>query len=182
MKIATLYRWGSSAFILSGIFNLSADFLPPAITRLLNFGGVAFGILGITAVYLYQRRESMIFGFCSYVVTSLGFIGIAGFLFVDAFVFPYLDPSLQAALTNGPTGIAIFISVIAYVLGVLLFVIASFRARIYPKIPLLFWGLGVMPTPLALALPAGVITVAELIVSIGIIWIGVVLWQGAATK
>ncbi len=182
MQIATLYRLGSSAFILSGIFNMIADFLPTMLTRLLNFGGVAAGILGLTAVYLYQRRESKVFGFSSYVLTTLGFIGIAGFLFVDAFVFPYLDPSLQAALTNGPTGIAIFISVIAYVLGVLLFVIASFRARVYPKIPLLFWGLGVMPTPLALVLPAGVITIAELIVSIGIIWIGVALWQGAATK
>ena len=130
MKIATLYRFGAAAFILSGFLNSVADFLPPVITRLLNFGGVAFGILGITAVYLYQRRESMI----------------------------------------------------AYVRGVLLFVMASFRARVYPKIPLLFWGLGVMPTPLALVLPAGVITIAELIVSIGIIWIGVVLWQGAATK
>lgn len=182
MNSGTLYRFGAAAFILSGVLNSIADFLPPALTRLLNFGGVAFGILGITAVYLYQRRESRLLGFSSYVLTILGFIGIAGFLFVDAFVFPYIDPSLQEALTNGQTGMAIFISVIAYVLGVLLFVLASLRARVYPKIPLLFWGLGVIPTPLALILPAGIMTIAEVIVSISIIWIGVVLWQGAVTK
>jgi predicted RND superfamily exporter protein len=115
-------------------------------------------------------------------VTILGFIGIAGFLFVDAFVFPYIDASLKETLTNGPTGIAIFASVIVYVLGVLLFTIASFRANVYPKLPLIFWGVGVAPTLAAIALPAMVMTVAEIVASIGIIWIGVAIWQGATTK
>lgn len=182
MKIAMLYRLGSGAFILSGIFNIIADFLPSMLTGLLNFAGVAAGILGLTAVYLYQRHESKVFGFSGYVVTILGFIGIAGFLFVDAFVFPYIDASLKETLTNGPTGIAIFASVIVYVLGVLLFTIASFRANVYPKLPLIFWGVGVAPTLAAIALPAVVMTVAEIVASIGIIWIGVVIWQGAMTK
>lgn len=182
MNTATLYRFGAGAFMLSGVFNMIADFLPIGITRLLNLGGVAFGILGLTAVYLYQKQESKAFGFGAYVLTMLGFIGIAGFLFVDAFVFPYLDATLQTTLTNGTTGLAIFASVIVYVLGVLLFTIASFRAGIYPKIPLLLWGVGVLPTLVALALPALVMTIAEITASIGILWIGRSIWLGAATN
>lgn len=179
MNVSTLYKAGAAAFILSGLFNIVADFLPITATRLLNFGGVSVGILGLVAIYLFQREKVGVFGFISYVLAALGFIGIAGFLFVDAFVFPYVSTTLQEELVNGPTGTAIFISVIAYVLGVVLFNVASFRARRYPTPALVLWTVGVLPTLAATALPGFVITIAEITASIGIVWIGSIVWRNA---
>lgn len=176
MKVSTLYKAGAAAFILSGILNIIADFLPATATRLLNFGGVATGILGLVAIYLFQRERVGVFGFISYLVAAFGFIGIAGFLFVDAFVFPYISTTLQEELVNGATGTAIFMSVIAYVLGVVLFNVASFRAKRYPTPALVLWTIGVLPTLAATALPGFVITIAEITASIGIVWIGSVVW------
>lgn len=179
MKITTLYRSGAAAFIFSGILNIIADFLPAAATRLLNFGGVAAGILGLVAIYLFQRERVGVFGFISYLVAAFGFIGIAGFLFVDAFVFPYISTALQEELVNGATGAAIFMTVVAYVLGVVLFNIASYRAKRYPTPALVLWTIGVLPTLAATAVPGFVITIAEIIASTGIVWIGSVVWRNA---
>ena len=182
MNTSTLYKFGSASFILSGVINIFADFLPVDITRVLNFAGVAAGILGLIVVYLYQRNESGRLGFAGYCMTMLGFIGVAGFLFVDAFVFPYLDTNQQETLVGGPTGFAIFLSVILYVVGVVLFNVASLRSNVYPKLASILWMVGVLPTLAALALPAIVLTISEIMASVGIVWIGVTIWQGSAKK
>jgi hypothetical protein len=182
MNTSTLYKFGSASVIFSGIVNIFADFLPIEYTRLLNFAGVTAGILGFVAVYLYQRNESGSLGFVGYLMAMLGFVGIAGFLFVDAFVFPYLNTNQQEALVNGQTGFAIFISVIVYVAGVILFNVASLRSNVYPKIASIIWVLGVIPTLAALALPAFVLTISEIMASVGILWIGITIWQGSAKK
>ena len=57
---------------------------------------------------------------------------------------------------------------------------ASVRAQVYPMAGLVPWGSGVPPTPLALALPLLVRTLAERFASVGIMIGAASLWRKAA--
>lgn len=175
MRLNSFMTLGAVAFAASGVLNIFADFMPDTVTRLLNFFGVCLGILGLQALYVFVHSQTGRATLAGFVVALLGFIGIAGFLFTDAFVFPALDAAEVSALTAGGTGMAIFASVILYVVGVLTFVATLFRTGLLPKAALLLWGAGTAPTIAAIALPAGVMTVAEIAASLGIIWIAAVM-------
>jgi|GEM_PF-6687290 len=189
MTPGTLYRLGAVTFIVSGLLNIVVGILPsnPAILpKLLNLLGAAGGLLGLIAVYLHQRVETGVLGGISYILAATGLIGICGFLFTDAFVFSYMSSDQQAILLNGPTGMAIFGSVVLYVLGVVLFGAVTIWANKYPRIAAALYIIGTLPTLIALLLPPVVLNITESIASIGVIWIGTTLWravaQSAATK
>jgi len=175
MTDTALFRAGALIFGLSGAVNLVADLLPGRVWW--NLAGVAAGLLGLATVWLWQRRQAGWAGAAGYGLAMLGLTGIAGFLFADAAILPYLAPDVAAALFDGPTGLAIFAAVILYTLGLLVFVGASLAAGVYPRPALALWALGVLPTPFALALPPPVMTGAEIVTSIGILWVCMVLWR-----
>ena len=113
-------------------------------------------------------------------MASFGLAGIVGFLFTDAFVLMYLDGTTRDRLIDGPTGLAIFSSVILYVLGMVLFWIASFRARVYPRPAALMGIIGTLPTVAAIMLPPLVIGLAEATASLAIIWVSLALLRSLA--
>jgi len=181
MSPRTLYRLGAAAFIVSGLLNIFGGLLPTELIiqqRMLNLFGATGGMLGLTAVYLYQRVESGVLGGVSYILAAIGLIGIIGFLFTDAFVFSYISADLQATLSNGPTGIAIFSSVLLYVLGVVTFGAATIKANVYPRIAAMLYIVGTLPSIVAVLLPPLVISLIESVASVGVIWLGVALWRG----
>jgi hypothetical protein len=175
MPINALTSLGAAAFALSGLLNILADFMPDAGTRLMNFAGVCLGVLGLQAVYLHTHRKTGAAALAGFLLATFGFLGIAGFLFTDAFVFPLLDPGTVETLTAGTTGLAILAAVILYVLGVLLFSATLFRASVLPKPALVLWAAGTLPTVAAIALPALVMTLAEIIASVGVVWIALAI-------
>ena len=117
-------------------------------------------------------------GLVAYGLVMMGFTGIAGFLFADAAVLPQLPTETTEAILSGPAGMAIFGAVILYVAGTLAFTGTAFAARALPRPALALWGLGTLPTVAAIALPAAVMTVAEILVSIGILWVAAHIWRG----
>lgn len=161
---------GAIAFAASALLNIFADFLPIPATRLMNFVGVSLGILGLQALYLFHPNADKA-TLAAHLIATFGFIGIAGFLFADAFIFPALAVAQVANLTAGPTGLAIFAAVTLYVLGVLALTATLFRQTILPKPALALWAIGTAPTITAIALPPAVMTVAEITASLGILWI-----------
>ncbi len=180
MNDTVLYRTGAIVFGLSGVVNLIADFLPGR--EVWNLIGVAAGIGGLAAIWLWQRQAAGITGLVGYGFAMAGLIGIAGFLFADATILPHLPPDTVAALMNGPTGPSIFAAVNTYVLGTLVFVGASLRAGLYPRPALLLWGIGVLPTPFALALPPLTITLGEIVASAGVLWVAAALFRSASSR
>ncbi len=171
MRINSFVAFGAVAFAVSGVLNIFADFMPETATRLMNFIGVCLGVVGLQALYVYSHQKTGAAALAGVLLATFGFLGIAGFLFTDAFVFPSLDPVTVETLTAGTTGLAIFAAVILYVLGVLLFAATLYRARALPRPALLLWAIGTLPTLAAIALPAFVMTIAEIIASAGVIWI-----------
>ncbi len=171
MRLNSFVAVGAAAFAVSGVLNIFADFMPDAATQLMNFVGVCLGVLGLQALYVFAHQKTGVANLSGFLLATFGFLGIAGFLFADAFVFPSLETDTLATLIAGTTGLAIFASVILYVVGVLLFATTLFRSGMLPKPALLLWATGTLPTLAAIALPAVVMTVAEIVASVGVIWI-----------
>lgn len=170
-------RAGLIAFGLSGALNVVADAFPAGPRAALNLAGVMLGLIGFGAVYALSARRAGLAGTLAYGLSMAGLTGIAGFLFTDAVVFRALPPQTVTELTAGSAGLAIFAAVVAYVLGVLAFVAALWRAGDVPRLPLAAWGLATLPTLAAIALPPLVMTLAEGIAGVAIGGIAWHLWR-----
>ncbi len=167
MQLSTFVRLGTVAFAGSGVVNIVADFVP--LTGALNMAGVMLGILGLSAVFVHIHDRAGTLAYAGFVLATLGFTGIAGFLFAQTVIFPALAPDRVDALLAGPPGMAIFAAVIAYVAGVLAFAAGAWPTGRLPRWALALWGVATLPTMAAVALPPVVLTVTEIAVSIAIL-------------
>ena len=180
MTLTHFVRIGALALAGSALANIVADFLPAILTGVLNFLGVALGVLGLSAVFIHLHDRAGWLTYAGYVLATLGFVGIAGFLFTQAAVFPALPAETVTALTEGPTGLAIFAAVIVYVLGVVTFCAGAWRTGRLPGWALALWAGATLPTLAAVALPAVVLTITEILVSLGLLGVTSRIWRDTA--
>ena len=125
-----------------------------------------FGLLGMAGLYARQAAKSGWLGLVGYVLLSLWLTVIMGFSFVEAFILPHLagpEPALIEAwmgIFYGPAGtfdLGVISTIWAltaplYILGGLLFGIATFRARILPR-----WAGALLAVSTALSPVAGLL-------------------------
>jgi hypothetical protein len=150
-----------------------------------------FGVLGITGLYVRQARRSGWLGLAGYLALSLWFVLIMGFSFVEAFVLPHLHPAapgfvpawmgmFTGATTTYDLGAlpTIWTSTAPlYILGGLMFGIATFRARVLPRWAGALLAVGVLLTPLAALLPNGAQPKIAVPVGVALAWLGYALWS-----
>lgn len=154
-----LIRFAGLSAILAGVLFIIIQMIHPAdivssvttsrwaIVHYLTITMCLFGMLGITGIYARQVVETGLLGLVGYLMTSLFYALTIGFQFIEAFVSPLLtneSPMLVEsllALAKGTTGkldlgpiVYVYTLVgVLYMLGLLLFGIAMFRARILPR-------------------------------------------------
>ncbi len=206
MKITStkLIRWAGLAAIAAGIIFAGIQPIHPldiltsvttthwAIIQALKTSMCVFGLIGLTGLYARQANEAGWLGLVSYLLFGLFFMHSLPLAYTEAFILPLLateaptfvegflgifnDHPVQMNLGALPMLYALAGSV-GYVLGGLLFGIATLRAGILPR-----WGaallaigaiapfiLGMLPHPLdrAFAVPMG----------IALVWLGYALWS-----
>jgi hypothetical protein len=130
---------------------------------------IGFFALMVALVALYQRQalQAGTFGVVALCAAIAGTMDMAGNMWFDGFVVPWIAdvmPQTLAAPKRGTLVIAALSSYLLLPLGWLLFGIASFRAGVYPRIlcvaimigGLISYGAGLPPygIPLALAVAA----------------------------
>jgi hypothetical protein len=163
-----------------------------AIIQTLKTAMCIFGLLGVTGLYARQAHAAGWLGLAGYLLFSLFYALTLPFVFAAAFILPLLA-------TEAPTFVAGFLGIVngnpvetnlgflpvvyalagfvGYVLGGLLFGIATFRTGILPRwaggllaiaavAPPLLAGLLTHPLDRILAVPMG----------IALIWLGAALW------
>jgi hypothetical protein len=165
MNTRNLIRWAGVSAMVAGIcYVVVGIFHPPnilssvtttqwAFVHVLATAMCFFGILGMAGLYARQAEKSGWLGLAGFVLLSLWFAFILGFSFVETFILPPLA-------TETPTFVDAFLGMFTstasemnlgvlptiwlltaplYILGGLLFGIATFRAGILPR-----WAAGLL--------------------------------------
>ena len=207
MNTRNLIRWAGLAAVVAGIMYVIVGlFHPPnilssvttsrwAIVHYVVLAVSFFGLLGMAGLYARQVKEAGWLGLAGYLLFSLWLFLVAGFTFFEVFILPLLAteaPRFAEGFLGIFTGSASETSLGAlpaawmllgpmYILGGLLFGIATFRARILPRWAAIVFGVG---APLSLAfglLPHERQPLAAVPVGVGLAWLGYALWSERRT-
>lgn len=100
---------------------------------------VAFPLLLIALVALYWRQagQAGLFGAVAFCTALVGTVALAGDMWFDAFAVPWLVQVAPAVVSADRTGSLLLtgwlVSVVVFSLGWIMFGLASFRSRIFPR-------------------------------------------------
>ena len=206
MKITAskLIRWtGLSAMAAGIIFAAIQPIHPPDVLASVTTGAWAiitslklamcfFFLLGITGLYARQVEESGWLGLAGFLMFSLSWALQTGFVFVEPLILPVLATAAPKfvesylGVVNGAPGtmnIGALVPTYAlvgilYMLGGLVFGIATFRARVLPRWPAGLLAVVAVLTPTAALLPHAIQRVAAgMPMGIAVAWLGYALWS-----
>jgi hypothetical protein len=149
-------------------------------------------LVGITGMYARQVDKAGWLGLAGFVLLIVSWWLLTAFVFAEAFILPPLAsiaPEFVEALLGisyGHTGSVNLGAVptifslgvgVSYMLGGLLFGIATFRAGVLPRLPAGLLALAATLTPLAALLPHAQQRYAAVPVALAIAWLGYALWS-----
>jgi hypothetical protein len=186
-------------YVLVGLFHpanvaSSVTTTPWQVVHILACAGCFFGLLGMAGLYARQAVKTGWLGLTGYILLSLWFTLIMGFSFVEAFILPHLaipEPAfVQAwmAMFNGPSGqfdLGVLptiwtLTAPVYILGGLLFGIATFRARILPRWAGALLAISTVVAPVAVLLPNAAQPKMAMPFGVALVWLGFALWSERA--
>ena len=150
-----------------------------------------FGVLGMAGLYARQAAKSGWLGLVGFVLLSLWLVLIMGFSFVEAFILPqvataspafvqawmgmFIGPASKFDLGALPTLWTLTGPI--YILGGLLFGIATFRAGILPRWAGVLLAVGTVLAPVAALLPNASQPKIAVPVGLALAWLGYALWS-----
>jgi hypothetical protein len=212
MKItaSNLIRWAGLSAMIAGSFFVLVGMLHPlnilssvtttqwGIVHILATAMGFFGLFGLTGIYARQAEKSGWLGLVGYILMSLWLVNLSHFTFIEAFVLPPL-------VTQAPTVVERFLGIftksageitfgalpiiydlngfIGYMIGGVLFGIATFRSRVLPRWAGGLLAIGALLVPFAAVLPPVHEAKVTLPGGFALVWLGYSLWaerqQGA---
>ena len=202
-RTTTLYRLaGLSALIAGTCYTLVGLLHPPnvassvtttrwEVVHVLACAVSFFGLLGMAGLYTRQAKRSGWLGLVGFVLFSLWLVLIMGFSFVEAFVLPHVAATAPKfvdswmGMFNGSASTVDMGALPAlwtlsgplYILGGLLFGIATFRAGILPRWAGALLAGGTVLAPLAKPLSLAAQPKIAIPVGVALAWLGYALWS-----
>ena len=199
MNSSNLIRWGGLAAVLAGASFVAADLLslsispkfpssvsllsePYAIQSVLKLIGAALLLLGLYGLHARQADAAGLLGTAGFLAAFSGTALVVGSFWATAFFAPgmaAMDPVAFDA-GEGPPGRlagAFVVTMATFVLGWMLFGVAAWRARVYPRaaaLLLIFGSPLAVGTLLVVGFPTGVFF------SAAVAWMGYTLWSEKA--
>jgi hypothetical protein len=155
-----------------------------------------FGLFGMAGLYARQAEKSGWLGLAGFVLFSLWMTLMSGFCFVEAFILPRLateSPKFVEGFLGMFTGSAseIDLGVLPmiwtlsnpmYILGPLLFGIATFRAGILPRWAAALLAVGALLTPISALVPPEYQPRVMVPVGLALAWLGFSLFSQRREK
>ena len=203
MNASLLSRWAGVAAMASGILFIGIQAIHPsdvlssvstdrwAIVHILGIAMCLFGLLGVAGIYTRQVNAAGWTGLAGYLLMTLFYTLSLGFQFVEAFVSPALATK-SPGFVEGVLGLAsgdgsemdlgalptiYTVTGGMYLLGGLLFGIATFRAGILPRLAGALLAIGAV-APLVLAmLPHPLDRTLAVPMGLAMAWLGAALWS-----
>ena len=150
-----------------------------------------FFLIGITGLYARQAEKAGWLGFAGFALLTISFWLQTAFVFAELFILPVLATTTPAfidsylGVVNGHPGEmnigalvpAYGVLGICYLLGGLLFGIATVRAAVLPRWPAILLAVAAVITPAAALLPHALQRYAAVPMGIALIWLGYSLWS-----
>src|SRR2546423_2563694 len=193
---------GLSAMVAGSIFTVVGLIHPPQLVsslatsmwifvHLLTIVMAFFGLLGIAGIYARQVEKAGWMGLAGCLLLSLWYVIVTGFTFFEAFILPLLasdSPKFAESFLGiftgsvGETSVGVLATLwtllgVVYILGNLLFGIATFRAGILSRWAAALLGLGAVSSPAFALLPQSFAPLAAVPVGLGLAWLGYSLWS-----
>lgn len=204
---ATLIRWAGVSAMLAGICYVIVGVfhplnIPQSVTTsrwmIVHVFAIAmsfFGLLGMAGLYARQAEKTGWLGLAGYLLLSLWLALILGFTFVEVFILPVIAataPAFVAGWLGMFTGTASTVDLGAlpfvwtltgpiYILGGLLFGVATFRAAILPRWAGILLAVGTVIGPVAILFPAEYQPKVAVPVGLALVWLGWALWSERRT-
>ncbi len=210
MKIttSTLIRWAGLAAVAAGaVFAGIQPIHPPdvlasvttsawSIIMPLKIAMCLLFLLGITGIYTRQAKEAGWLGLAGFLLLNLSWALNLAFIFAEAFIVPLLATTAPAfvdgffGMFNGQpveanlgTLPALYALIgLLYMLGGLLFGIATFRANILPRWAAALLAIASVLTPAAALFPHELQRLAGMPVGFALAWLGYALWSERRAK
>ncbi len=155
------------------------------LTHSLTIGVSFFGLLGIVGIYARQAKEAGWLGLAGLLLASLWLVLVPGFTLFEALILPLVAveaPTFAAGflgIFNGSVGTNFgtlatvwTLMGLMFILGPLLFGIATFRAGVLSKWAAGLFGLGGVTSVAFALLPPELLSLATVPVSLGLAWLG----------
>jgi len=205
MAITTqgLIRWSGLAAIAAGLIFAGIQPVHPAdelasvttsfwaVIISLKLAMCLFFLVGITGIYARQASKAGWLGLAGFALLTVSFWLQTGFVFVELFVLPVVATALPGfvdsalGIANGQPGIMDIgafvptygVLAVCYLLGGLLFGIATVRAGVLPRWPAILLAVAAIITPAAALLPHALQRYAAVPMGIALIWLGYSLWS-----
>jgi hypothetical protein len=204
MKITTskLIRWAGLSAMVAGIFYMAVGFFHPlnelsavtttrwAIVHILASAMCFFVLLGMAGLYARQAEKSGWLGLAGFFLYSLSWVLTLPFTFVEVFILPrlatqaptFVQGFLGAFSSSADPNFALLanlwsITGVLYILGGLVFGIATFRARILSRWAAGLLVVGSVLSPMATLLPYTYEPLVAVPVGLALAWLGHSLWS-----
>jgi hypothetical protein len=204
MKITSsnLIRWAGLSAMVAGIIYMIVGMFHPlnvlssvtttrwVIVHVLASAMCFFGLLGMAGLYARQVKKTGWLGLVGFLLLSLWLVLIMGFTFVEVFILPplattaptFVEGFLGAYSGSGGANFEALtvvwnLSAPIYMLGGLLFGIATFRAGILSRWAALLLALGTILTPIGALLPPEYQPKVAVPVGLALAWLGYALWS-----
>ena len=204
---SNLIRWAGFSAMVAGILYVFVGLLHPfvshhgglssvtadvwVLTHSLTIGVSFFGRLGIAGIYARQVEEAGWLGLAGFLLFSLWLVLVPGFTFFEAFILPLLATDAPTVaegflrIFTGAAGGTNFGTLATiwtlmgplYILGGLLFGIATLRAGILSRWAAGVFGFGALLAPAFALIPHDLEPLAAVPVGIGLAWLGYALWS-----
>jgi hypothetical protein len=196
-------RWAGLSALVAGICYVLVGIFHPAnvpssvtttrweIVHIVACAMSFFAVLGMAGLYARQAVKTGWLGLVGYILLTLWFVVIMGFSFVEAFVLPHVataSPGLVQAwmgMFNGPAGTFNLghlptiwtLTGPIYILGGLLFGVATFRAGILPRWAGALLAASTVLAPVAALLPNSSQPKTAIPMGLALAWLGYALWS-----
>ena len=203
MNTKNLIRWAGLAALVAGICFVVLELIEPpvvlasvttprwAIVHALSIAMSLFGLLGVTGIYARQAERAGWLGLIGYLLYSLWLVFSFTFTFFETFILPLLAAEAPAfaeaylVVISRSAGEMTFaaltslwdLSDILFLLGSLVFGIATLRAGILSRWAAGMFTVGIGVAPAYGLLPTALQPLVALPIGLGLAWLGYSLWS-----
>lgn len=193
MSSSSLVRWSGLVAMVAGVLLLIAELLELlpvfddipfselALTRIFTFQltlylvGLILLAVGLVGLYAHQSETVGLLGLVGFLVAFAGTVLFTGFFWANIFVAPALAVGAPEFLDQGGRFPGFRLSLIIYAVGWLLFGLASLKARVYPRAPVVALIIGA-------ALDLFGAPLSGLVIDAAFVWLGFSLFSGRAAS